>query len=333
MYDYRSRFDSVCVKYAEKSTKFDVFLAIHAELCILYNTIMVAAFGEILFDVYPDKELLGGAPFNFLYHIHALTGKGVFISRIGNDPRGVTIRKFMEDHAIDRSMVQIDMHKPTGAAFVTLDKDGVPGFRIAEETAYDYIEHAPDAPDLLADCEILYYGTLAQRNETSRNSLYLISQHADRCFFDVNLRQNFYSTEILQRSLILADIVKMNEDELKKIHELFFSSAYSQKTASKELLERFSLSHLAVTMGGDGSTIYTPDGSHTQKTPAASVIDTVGAGDGFAAMLCAGLVKQRPLELIHRLASDFSAELCGIHGALPENDRIYDVYRKALNND
>lgn len=294
---------------------------------------MIAAYGEILFDVYPDREFLGGAPFNFLYHIHALTGNGIFISRVGNDQRGAAIRKFLEDHAIDRNHVQIDMHNPTGAAIVTLNENGIPVFTIAEETAYDYIEHTIDTSNALADCSVLYFGTLAQRSEVSRTSLYTFSQQADRCFFDVNLRQKYYSTEILQRSLILADMVKMNAEELEIIHQLFFSSVFDEDAAARELLEKFSLSHLAVTKGEHGSRLHTPDTDHTHKTKAVKVIDTVGAGDGFAAMLCAGILQQLPLEKTHILASEFSSELCGLKGALPQDIRFYEAYRKALQNE
>lgn len=291
---------------------------------------MIASFGEILFDVYPGRELLGGAPFNFLYHVHALTGSGIFISRIGNDDRGAAVRKYMELHSIDQRYVQIDIHKPTGAAFVRLDNAGIPAFTIAEETAYDFIEAENDTIEAMKECDMLYYGTLAQRSETSRTTLYALSREADRCFFDVNLRQQFYSTEVLQRSLVLADIVKLNSEELETIHPMFSSEPFDRDSAARSLLQKFSLSHLAVTDGENGSWLYTEDTVHHHSTTANSVIDTVGAGDGFAAVLCVGILNGLPLEKVHSLASGFSAKVCGINGALPKDALFYQEITKAL---
>ncbi len=289
---------------------------------------MITAFGEILYDVYPERELLGGAPFNFLFHVHALTGNGTIISRIGNDDRGSMIRDFLDRHTIDQKCLQIDLHHPTGTAVVELGSDGIPSFTITEESAYDFIEHTPDTDAALINCEMLYYGTLAQRSETSRSTLYALSQNADRCFFDVNLRQEYYSTEVLQRSLVLADIVKMNADELETIHSLFFSAPFALAPSAAELVSHFSLSHLAVTMGEYGSWIYTPESGDFQRTPVQHVRDTVGAGDAFAAMMCLGIMRGWPVEEMHERASAFSAEICRIDGALPDGNEFYQQYRK-----
>jgi len=291
---------------------------------------MVAAFGEILFDVFPEQELLGGAPFNFLYHIQALTGNGRFISRIGNDERGGVIRAFLQQHSIDQQYVQIDLHRPTGTAVVQVNSEGIPSFTITEESAYDYIEYSSDSARGLLNCEMLYFGTLAQRNEMSRSTLHQLSRTADRCFFDVNLRQQYYSAEILHQSFVLADIVKLNTEELERVHALFFSTRFSMDSAPGELMEKFSLSHLAVTMGENGSWMWMPEGKHFHRTAAPRMVDTVGAGDGFAAVMCAGILKNLPLKTIHRLASEFSAALCGIQGALPPDSEFYLPYKKAL---
>ncbi|MHB1050155.1 MAG: carbohydrate kinase family protein [Bacteroidota bacterium] len=289
---------------------------------------MIAAFGEILYDVFPDRELLGGAPFNFLYHVHALTGNGTIISRIGNDDRGSKIREFLNRHSIDQQNIQIDLHHPTGTAVVQLTGEGIPSFTITEDSAYDFIEHTPEADAVLAQCDMLYYGTLAQRNEMSRSSLYALTQNADRCFFDVNLRQDYYSTEVLQRSLVLADIVKLNGEELETIHSLFFSTPYTLAGSASELMENFSLSHLAVTLGENGSWIYTPGSNDFRRTTVPHVRDTVGAGDAFAAMMCLGIMRGWSIAQLHERASAFSAAICGIDGALPDGDDFYEQYRK-----
>jgi fructokinase len=288
----------------------------------------IAAFGEILYDVYPEQELLGGAPFNFIYHVRQLTGNGAFISCIGNDDRGKKITLFFGNRKIDGTYLQIDPHHPTGAALVTVNDAGVPTFTIADDAAYDFIEPDPEALSLASSCEVLYFGTLAQRSTTSRDTLHTLCEAASHCFLDVNLRQHFYTKEILQSSLDHADIVKLNDEELQTIHSLFFSEPFEPDHSALLLMKYFSLSHLAVTMGSEGSILFSTTEKHLQKSIAEKVIDTVGAGDGFAAMLCAGLLAGWPLEKIHRAASNFSAALCGIEGALPDDDTFYDTYRK-----
>jgi len=275
---------------------------------------MITAFGEILFDVYPAEEHLGGAPFNFIYHIHKLAGQGNIISRIGDDERGKRIQQFLTKHRMNQRFVQIDTKRPTGTATVRLNESGIPTFTIDEDVAYDFIEMPSGFNE---EIELLYFGTLAQRSVVSRNTLHQLSQSAQKCFLDVNLRQNYYSMDILRQSLEIADIVKLNIEELQTIHTFFFSEPFELKTSAQLFIKKFSFSHLAVTLGEEGSWIFTKEKSHFHQTKVKHVVDTVGTGDGFSAMMCLGILRGWSLKKIHETASRFAAGLCKVRGALP----------------
>lgn len=293
---------------------------------------MIVAFGEILFDVYADRERLGGAPFNFIYHVIRLTGKGGLITRVGDDARGRAIQKFLSERRIDLHELQIDSEKPTGTAVVALDSQGIPTFTITADVAYDAIAPS-DKAILLADgCDIFYFGTLAQRAATSQKTLHQVARRAKQCFLDVNLRQNFYTADVLRHSLELADVVKLNGDELTVIDQLLFTESFSIEAAARRLIQQFSLRQLAVTLGSDGSWMFSGKTKSFYQTKADRVVDTVGAGDGFAAMMCAGGLAGWKLDTVHRTASEFSAALCGIEGALPDDDRFYEPFRSLFSH-
>lgn len=294
---------------------------------------MVTVFGEILFDVYPDARYLGGAPLNFLYHLQALSVPVTMISRIGADDAGSAVRQFFAENSLSTECLQIDLEKATGTAHVRVDNRGIPHFSITEDSAFDFIEANDQNGRLVSSSDMLYYGTLARRNIGSREAFNRLVKRAAKCFCDINLRQQYYSTELIHQSLQNADIVKLNDKELEIVHSLFSTVPYKQDNAARLLLEQFSLTCLAVTMGENGSWCYTQQSAHFQKTIAPRVLDTVGAGDAFAAVLCAGLIKQLSIEHIHELASRFSAEVCTFRGALPHDAGIYAPYKKALSDE
>ena len=160
----------------------------------------ITSIGEILFDVYEDRKTMGGAPFNFVYHVIKLTGQGNFISRIGNDNLGEEIRQFFSKKLIPADYLQIDKKHKTGVAKTVLDDRKIPTFTIEENRAYDFIEQNDDLIRLIknnTDC--LYFGSLAQRNKVSRETIRKLSNFAPIKFCDLNLRQNFYSKEIIER--------------------------------------------------------------------------------------------------------------------------------------
>jgi fructokinase len=289
----------------------------------------IAAFGEVLFDVYPDYKRIGGAPLNFIFHINKFTGKGKIISRVGNDDLGSEAINFLRSRKIDTSAIQTDNNHQTGAAKVILNEKKEPAFNIEENRAYDFI--APDEElnyliDNETDC--LYFGLLAQRNSVSRNTLHSFFDKDIKYFCDINIRQNFYTKENLFESLKASDVVKLNLSELKLLNDYFFVEPFDLQSTSKKLINKFHLKLLAVTKGADGSVLFRGGESDEFKVELKNIVDTLGAGDAFASILCLGYLRNWDLRKINRLANEFAGEICGIKGALPDDDEIYNSFKK-----
>jgi fructokinase len=291
----------------------------------------IAAFGEILFDIYPDSKNLGGAPLNFVYHINKMTANGRIISRVGNDLLGREAVEFLNSQGLATNSIQIDTKNLTGAAMVSLDEKGVPSFTIEESRAFDFIS-IDDAVIKLVEneTECLYFGTLAQRNKVSRTTLQSLLNKRIKYFYDVNIRQNFYTKEIIFQSLKNANAVKLNLDELKLLNEIFLNEDFELYSSSKLLMKKFSIDLLAVTKGGDGSVLFRGEETNEHKSEVRDVIDTVGAGDAFASIFCVGYLNNWDLKRINKLANEFAAEICLINGALPKDDKVYERYKNEI---
>jgi len=289
----------------------------------------IAAFGEILFDVYASSKNLGGAPLNFIYHINKLTGSGKIISRVGNDELGKEALNFLASKGVLTNAIQIDDKYETGVAKISLDEKGVPKFMIEQNRAYDFISIDENKSiEILKDINCLYFGTLAQRNEVSRKSLHTLFSKPLKYFCDINIRQKFYTKEILSDCLNAADVVKLNLEELKLMDELFMGGEFDVHAGSKKLMEKFRIEMLAVTKGTDGSSLFRGDETNSIKPEQSSVVDTVGAGDAFASILCLGYLNNWELGKINKLANEFAGKICMIEGAVPKDDKIYDRYRR-----
>lgn len=288
--------------------------------------------GEILFDVYPEHKRLGGAPFNFAYHLHHFGFEVAFVSRIGRDAHGREIEQFLQQRHFPARFLQHDDTHPTGIVHVELDEKGVPAFTIVEEVAYDFIEPATAlVAELQRGFDVIYIGTLAQRHQCSRATIRdLLRQKSatTRVFYDVNLRQSFYTHAILEHSLQASDIVKVNEDEFEVLKR-FFGISGDEADAAARLRQRLGLELLCLTRGAAGSVLYYGDRQQVMIAggdSAGEIVDTVGAGDGYSAALVAGLLAgAAPGEMI-RQASRFAASVCTISGAIPEDRRFYAIH-------
>ena len=294
----------------------------------------ITAIGEILYDVYPETRNLGGAPLNFLYHIHKLTGKGNIISRIGNDDLGKNAIDFIKNSGISTDFIQMDHLHPTGVTTVLLDENKVPSFRIDEDRAYDFIENSSEIGHLVnEDTDCLYFGSLAQRNEVTRNTIQSLLGKGIKYFCDLNIRQNFYTEEIINKSLAAANVLKVNLDELNLINELFFKKGFSLQTTANDLMRKFGIDLLAVTKGKDGSTLFHKNEINECKTSSSQIVDTLGAGDAFASVLCIGYLRGWKLIKTNKLANEFANEICKIEGALPKTDDVYFKFKIRMSND
>ncbi len=293
----------------------------------------ITAIGEILFDVYPTYKKLGGAPFNFIYHVWKLTNNGKFISRIGNDNEGKEIIEFLEKQQFDTNYIQIDDSVNTGSVNVNLDDKKVPTFDIIENRAYDFIEHRPELDDLIKKSDLLYFGTLAQRNETSRNTISTLTQNAKKVFCDINIRQNYYTKEIIHKSLEASSAVKLNVDEFELINGLLIGNDYELKKTAYKIIDIYNLDLLCVTLGSEGSYLFKGNEESFHKTEVKNIVDTVGAGDAYAAIMSLGYLMKWGIEKTNQLASEFAAEICKIKGAVPTEDNIYNNFQEKIKNE
>jgi len=293
----------------------------------------VTAVGEILWDVYPEKKRLGGAPFNFIYHVWKLTGSAEFISNVGNDEYGKEILDFLKRKNFPTKYIAIDNLHPTGNVKVKLNEDKTPRFEISKECCYDYLTINEDEQKLIdEETELIYFGTLSQRSETSRNSIQSLFYKNKKYFCDLNLRHDFFSKEMIEKALITSNVIKINHDELNKLIALFNLSANTLK-AIEQLTVNYNIDLVCVTLGEDGAILYNGKNFDKQKSEPKEIIDTVGAGDAFASLLCVGYLKRVDIKKINKLANEFAADICGENGALPKEDSIYNKYIREFEND
>ncbi len=297
---------------------------------------MILVIGEILFDVFPNYRRLGGAPFNFAYHLKNFGFNVRFISRIGMDDAGKEILHKLELSRFNPDDIQVDDDHPTGSVNIQLDKSGAPQFDIISDVAYDYIDFVPEYHSKLTDAaQMIYFGSLVQRSEAGYENLqaFIIPNSTESLnFYDINLRPGCYNNAIVEKSLLKTDILKLNIDELEKLKQML-SLKVSNEDLVYRLMETHSIDTVSLTKGGSGSELFINQSCFKSETAEAiKVIDSVGAGDAYAAMLAAGLLeKWRPEDILAR-ASLFASRICEIKGAIPDTASFYEPF-KALFED
>lgn len=293
----------------------------------------IAVFGEALADVFPDRTVIGGAPLNVSRHLNALNQRPVFITRLGSDALKETLIKTMESEGLETFGIQTDAIKPTGKVMVSL-QNGEPSYDIVDDQAYDHI-HAGMAHLAMMSIkpQLKYFGTLAQRHSESRIALdTFISDKVAPTFLDLNLREPWYTAEIIERSLSRCDYAKMNEGELKTVCRLMDIEGESAEALARALMVQFSLTQIIITCGEEGCWGLDHTLSLTQ-VPAAPLpkpmVDAVGAGDGFAAVYLVGIALNWSIEQTMQRANEFASAICTLHGAAPESDNFYQPYKEA----
>jgi len=280
-------------------------------------------FGEVLFDHFPDDSvILGGAPFNVAWHLHAFGAYPLFISCVGDDKLGNRIRSAMQDWDMDTSGLQLDSSHSTGTVQIEIE-NGEPSYEIVPDQAYDFI----DADDLasITHGSLLYHGSLALRNATSRNALEKLHASLDLpIFIDVNLRAPWWDKAAISSQLNAARWAKLNDEEL-----LLLSPTNGSLEAQAEALQEASdLSLLIVTLGENGALARTAEGEiyRVEPEPGISVVDTVGAGDAFTSVILLGLLSGWDLDKSLRRAQSFASAVVGIRGATPTNKEFYNFF-------
>ena len=297
---------------------------------------MILSIGEILFDMFPAGRRLGGAPFNFAYHLHRLDGPVRFLSRIGADKEGRAILDFLAERQFPLGDLQRDAEHPTGRVMVALDERGTPRFDILPGVAYDFISSTPSIERFVAEnCRLIYFGSLIQRTPQAARTLRgILHRRSSRtkCLFDVNLRPGCSDADSLDYSLHETDILKLNDEELATLATM---QDIHGNTAEKVavIMARFDIEVVALTRAERGSCLFTGDDRHDiQPTRDIQIKDTVGAGDAFAAMLAIGYIRNWPAERILTAANRLATDVCGIEGAIPGDSAFYNHHREALAN-
>ena len=280
---------------------------------------IIVGLGEILWDMLPGGKVLGGAPANFASHCSQLGAESHVISAIGKDDPGCEILEQVEVLGIPSDHLFIDEQFPTSTVTVKLDAKGHPEYTIHENVAWDHIPTDRRALDMVKGADAVCFGSLAQRSPVSRKSIqsYLAAVSPD-CLrvFDVNLRQHFYSRELIEESLGFADVLKLNDEELLILSELFSLEGDEDKLIGS-LQQSFDLKLIALTRGGDGSALYSGTGRSDYRSDAVRAVDTVGAGDSFTAAMVMTYLSGMELKDTHRISSELAAYVCTQKGATP----------------
>lgn len=290
---------------------------------------IVVGLGEILWDVFPERKVLGGAPANFAYHVSQFGFNGYTVSAIGEDLLGKEILSNLEDKKLNYLLETTDY--PTGTVQVTLNKSGVPQYEICENVAWDNIPFTVRTENLAKNTQTVCFGSLAQRSAVSRETIrkFIAAMPEDSLkIFDINLRLDYYTKEVIEESLQMANMMKINDEEVVKVATLF-GWAGEEQDICRRLLNEYNLDILILTKGTDGSFVFTPRQTSYQPTPKIHVADTVDAGDSFTAAFVAAYLHGERIEDAHQLAVEVSAYVCLQHGAMP---KLADAYLELFRN-
>jgi fructokinase len=286
---------------------------------------LIVGLGEVLWDLLPTGKVLGGAPANFAYMANLLGDRGVVASRVGVDALGQEACAVMASLGVSTQYLQQDGQHETGFAAVAIDDAGQPMFTIKESVSWDFLEWTPAWEELARKVDVVCFGSLAQRSATSAATMerFLRASRPETLrIFDVNLRQKYYSNDILERSLQYADILKLTDHELIRLTSLLGFKAHGEEESARQLLQECDLKLVCVTRGSRGSLLVSYEETVDHPGIAVKVADAVGAGDAFTACLAHHLVRGRSLEEISEFANRLASWVATQVGATPSVDRL-----------
>jgi fructokinase len=279
----------------------------------------IVGLGELLWDLLPNGKQLGGAPANFAYITSLLGNEGIPVSRIGQDDLGGQVIQRLTELGLPASYVQEDANHATGTVRVQLEH-GQPCFEISGSVAWDFLEWTPQWKTLAEQADAICFGSLAQRSIQSRSTIgnFLRAASPDVVrVFDANLRQNFYDVEVLSKSMELANIVKLNHEELQKTMALIGMSYENDENSAKQLIGAFNLKLICITRGSEGSLLMTPNDRNSHPGFRVEIADTVGAGDAFTAALVHEYLLGESLADMNEMANRMGAWVASEVGATP----------------
>jgi len=280
----------------------------------------IVGLGEALWDVLPEGKKLGGAPANFAYHAGQFLGMDntIAVSALGEDKLADETEEAIKEHSLNYLMPRVPY--PTGTVQVTLTGDGIPTYDIKENVAWDNIPFTDEMKEIAKNARAVCFGSLAQRNVVSRENIHkFLDATPEDCLkiFDINLRQQFYTKEVIQESLKRCNILKINDEELVLIGRMFGYPGLDIENKCWLILGKYNLDMLVLTCGTNGSYVFTPGQMSFQETPKVEVADTVGAGDSFTGSFVGSILNGKPVPEAHKTAVQVSAFVCTQNGAMP----------------
>ena len=279
--------------------------------------------GELLWDIFPEGRQLGGAPANFAYMTSLLGDEGIVASRVGGDELGEEAKRRLQHLNLNTFYIQLDPTYRTGIVQVDVDAKGQPTFQIAQPVAWDAFEWTPAWQTLAQKADAVCFGSLAQRCVQSRQTIFsflkTIRPETTRVF-DVNLRQSFYSAQILADSAKQADIIKLNNDELPTVVQLLGFPFHDEESAAQWLLNTFHIKLVCITRGARGSLLVTEYAKHEHPGVRVQVADTVGSGDAFTAALVYHFLRRDSLATMNEAANRMGSWVASQTGATPAPD-------------
>ena len=279
----------------------------------------VVGIGEVLWDCLPEGRQLGGAPANFAYHAAKMGMNAVVVSAIGDDSLGREIIERLDEKSLPHNLNVVPF--ATGTVEVELGEAGIPKYNIKEDVAWDNIPFTPEMEEIARNARAVCFGSLAQRNVVSRENIRkFLDATPEDCLriCDINLRQQFYSKEVLEDSFCICNILKINDEELVVVNRMFGYDGLDMRQTCEKIVQDYHLKLLVLTCGTNGSYVFTDDGlTSFQDTPKVEVADTVGAGDSFTGSFCACIINGKPVQEAHKTAVQVSAFVCTQNGAMP----------------
>lgn len=287
---------------------------------------LVVGIGEALWDILPEGKKLGGAPANFAYHVSQFGLESMVVSAVGKDKLGNEILENLSEKKLN--MLIEEVQYPTGTVQVELDNEGIPCYDIKENVAWDNIPFTDKLKSIVEKTTAVCFGSLAQRNIVSRETIntflsLIPNKKGIYKIFDINLRQGFYTKEILCHSMEQCNILKINDEELVTVSRLFGYPGIDLQDKCWILLAKYNLEMLILTCGVNGSYVFTPGNVSFVETPKVEVADTVGAGDSFTAAFISALLMKKSVREAHQLAVNVSAFVCTQNGAMPQLPENY----------
>ena len=277
----------------------------------------VVCFGEILWDKLPSGKVPGGAPLNFAYRFNSFQNSLSIISKVGDDLLGKELIEFLKKNKLDTEHIQISKIRKTGEVNVSIDTNGMADYDILNPVAWDDINYNTKIEKLVKNCSIFVFGSLINRNETSRDTLKELLKIAPFKLFDVNLRSPYYNLNLIEELMVSSDFIKFNLEEITEISSIYNKKKISLESMIKTISKETKTNEICVTMGEKGACYYSNNSFYFHDGFKINVSDTVGAGDSFLATLVEGILNRTKPQEILKKACGVAALVASKKGATP----------------